>query len=164
VNSASAWLVAAFAVGACTRTWRGAALAGAVVCLCELAGYYVTAHARGYPAGTAILLFWTACVLVGGPLLGAAGTLWRHGSRHLKALAIATAAGAFLAEGLWTYAYQLSYGDTAVLWLAIAAVLLLALPGRHGPRLESAAWLLVVLPVGLVAEALLTLAYNRSAG
>ncbi|HEY3613617.1 MAG TPA: DUF6518 family protein [Gaiellales bacterium] len=164
VNSASAWLVVAFAVGACMRTWRGAALAGACACLGELAGYYVTAHARGYSAGTAILLFWTVCALVGGPVLGAAGERWRHGTPRLQALAIATAAGAFLAEGIWTYAYELSYRRTAALWLAIAAALVLALPGRRRLRAQSAAWLLVVLPVGLIAEAALTLAYNRSAG
>jgi hypothetical protein len=45
INSASAWLIAPFAVGACMATRRGGASAGLAVCTLELVGYYVTAHA-----------------------------------------------------------------------------------------------------------------------
>jgi hypothetical protein len=57
VNSASAWLVAAFLVGAAMRTLPGAAAAGLATCLLQLVGYYVTQHPRGYPAGGSIVAF-----------------------------------------------------------------------------------------------------------
>ena len=43
VNSASAWLVAPFFVGALMRTPRGALAAGLTTCALQLVGYYVTA-------------------------------------------------------------------------------------------------------------------------
>ncbi len=52
--------------------------------------------------------------------------------------------------------------ETAALWFAIAVAVILVLPGRQANRLQSAAWLLAVLPVALMAEALVTLAYTRS--
>jgi hypothetical protein len=60
VNSASAWLVAPFLVGAVMRTPRGAAAAGLTTCALQLVGYYATASLRGFPAGGSIVLFWTA--------------------------------------------------------------------------------------------------------
>jgi Family of unknown function (DUF6518) len=66
VNSASAWLVAPFAVGATMRTPRGAAVAGLLVCLFQLEGYYTTAQARGFPTSHSLIVFWTACAVVAG--------------------------------------------------------------------------------------------------
>jgi Family of unknown function (DUF6518) len=161
VNSASAWLVIAFAAGAFARNWRTAAAAGAVACLAELLGYAVTAHLRGYAAGGSIMLFWCACGLIGGPILGAAGQQWRHGRTTYRALAVAVAAGAFIAEGLWVYVHQNHYYDTAALWFTIAAAILLALPARDRAWARSMAWLAASVPLGLLAEAILTLAYNQ---
>ena len=98
VNSASPWLAPAFAVGVAGRRVRDSALAGLVVCAAELLGYYATAELRGFPAGDGILLFWTVCGVVGGPLFGAAGLLWREGSGRLRGLGLALLGGAFLAE------------------------------------------------------------------
>jgi Family of unknown function (DUF6518) len=162
VNSAGAWLVIAFIVGTFARNWRTAAAAGAVACLAELLGYAVTAHLRGYAAGGSIMLFWCACGLVGGPLLGIAGYQWRHGRGHYRALSVAVAAGAFLAEGLWVYVHQNHYYDSALLWFAIAAAILLVLPARRHGWASATAWLAVTVPLGLVAEAILTLAYRQS--
>ena len=39
-------------------------LAGVATGLAELAGYYLTAAARGYPAGPGIVLFWAACTVL----------------------------------------------------------------------------------------------------
>jgi MFS family permease len=162
VNSAGAWLVIAFIAGAFARNWRLAATAGAVACLAELLGYAVTAHLRGYAAGGSIVLFWCACGIVGGPLLGAAGYHWRHGRRPYRALAVAVAAGVFIAEGLWVYVHQTQYYGTAAVWFAIAAAILLVLPARQRAWAPAAAWLAVTVPLGLVAEAILTLVYNQS--
>jgi hypothetical protein len=146
VNSASAWLVAPFVVGATMRTRLGAAVAGLVVCLFQLLGYYATAQARGYPAAHSLIVFWTACAVVGGPVFGAAGKLWRSGP--FRGLGASVLAAAFLAEGLWVYAHELHYRATAALWLgigaAIAAVLL------RPPR--ELGWLALTVPVGVVAE------------
>jgi hypothetical protein len=161
VNSAGAWLVMAFIAGASARKWRTAAAAGAVACLAELLGYGVTAHLRGYAAGGSIVLFWCACGLIGGPILGAAGQQWRHGRTPNRALAVAVAAGAFIAEGLWVYVHQNHYYDTAMLWFAIAAAILVALPTRNREWVRSMAWLAATVPLGLLGEAILTLAYNQ---
>jgi hypothetical protein len=161
VNSASAWLVIAFIAGAYARNWRTAAATGAVACLAELLSYAVTAHVRGYAAGGSIVLFWCTCGLVGGPILGAAGQQWRHGRRSYRSLAVAVAAGAFVAEGLWVYVHQNHYYDTAVLWFAIAAAILVALPARDRAWVPSIAWLAATVPLGLLAEAIITLAYNQ---
>jgi hypothetical protein len=161
VNSASAWLVIAFAAGALARSWRAAAVAGAVACLTELLGYAVTAHLRGYAAGGSIMLFWCACGLVGGPILGTTGQQWRHGRTSYRALAVAVAAGTFIAEGLWVYMHQNHYYDAAALWFAIAAAILVALPARDRAWAPSIAWLAATVPLGLLAEAILTLAYNQ---
>ena len=73
VNSAGAWLIAPFLVGVLCRRIRGAAFAGAAVCILQLVAYYATAHIRGYAAGEAIVVFWLLCGLIGGPVFGAAG-------------------------------------------------------------------------------------------
>src|SRR3569833_2315364 len=79
VNAASPWLAPAFAVGVLQRRIGGAALAGLATCVIELAGYYLTSAARGFGAcGSGILLFWTGCAVVGGPVFGLAGWLWRQ--------------------------------------------------------------------------------------
>jgi hypothetical protein len=86
VNSASPWLVAPFAVGALQRRAAAAAVAGLVTCALEVAGYYLTASLRGFPGDLGYEVLWTGCAIVGGPLFGVAGYLWRTGrSRLLRA-------------------------------------------------------------------------------
>ena len=63
-------------------TGRGAAAAGMAVCLFELVGYYATAQARGYSTSESILVFWTACALVGGPIFGLSGSSLAHRPVH----------------------------------------------------------------------------------
>ena len=115
VNSASAWLVIAFVAGAFARSWRTAAAAGAVACLAELLGYSVTLIWAATPAGAP-----SHCS--GAPAPSREASSW-------ALPAIAVAAGAFIAEGLWVYVHQNHYYDTAVLWFAIAAAILAVLPG-----------------------------------
>jgi hypothetical protein len=157
VNSASAWLVAPFFVGAWMPSRRGAAAAGLGVCVLQLVGYYVTALLRGFPAGHAIVVFWAACAVVGGPIAGVGGRLWRE-PPPLRGLGAAVLASAFLAEGLWVYLHELHYGGTAALWIAIglgvAAVL-----GR-GPG--DWVWLAATVPVAVLAEVALSRVYAQS--
>lgn len=160
VNSASAWLVVPFAAGAWMATRRGAALAGLSVALAQLVGYYATAHARGYATGTSILAFWTACALVGGPVFGTAGQLWRRERQgSLRGLGMSILAAAFFAEGLWVYLHELHYYDTAALWIGIGALIVVALARGF----KDLRWLALTVPAGLLAEVLLVLVYSQAA-
>jgi hypothetical protein len=51
--------------------------------------------------------------------------------------------------------------QAAVLWFAIAAAVLVALPARERAWPPSMVWLAATVPLGLLAEAILTLAYNQ---
>jgi hypothetical protein len=157
VNSASAWLVAPFVIGMWMTTRRGAAVAGMSVCSLQLVGYYATAHLRGFSAGGAIVAFWAACAVVGGPVFGVGGRLSR-GAGRLRALGAAVLPAAFVAEGLWVYVHELHYYATAALWIGIGAALaVVMLRGRRELR-----WLVVALVVGLAAELLLSQIYRQS--
>lgn len=162
VNAASPWLIAAFAVGATMRGPRGAALAGFSTCLLELVGYYVTAVARGYTARNEILLFWSACALVGGPVFGAAGWSWWRGPANRRALGAAVLPAAFLAEAAVVYAWRLNYVSSAVLFsvIGVALVALLGLRGRQHTRVVR--WLLVVFPVAVASEIVFVLVASSS--
>jgi hypothetical protein len=159
VNSASAWLVAPFIVGALMSSRRGAAAAGLITCGLQLVGYYVTAHLRGYPAGGAIVAFWAACAVVGGPIFGLAGQLWRTPPPRGRGLGAAILSAAFLSEGLWSYLHELRYYTTAALWIAIGAAVALSL-GRG--RLTDLRWLGLTVPLALAGEIVLTTIYRQS--
>jgi hypothetical protein len=153
VNSAGAWLVAPFFVGALMRTPREAAAAGLTTCALQLVGYYVTAELRGFAAGTSFVVFWTACAAVGGPLFGLAGRQWRL---RPDAIGATVLPAAFFAEGLWVYLHELRYYATAALWFAIGAGLALALSRRAFRRLA------VTLPLALAGEVLVSAVYSQA--
>lgn len=163
VNSASPWLVPMFALGAGWRRPGAAALAGAAAGLAELAGYYVTAGLRGYPAGHAILAFWAACAVLGGPVLGVAGWAWRYGrTAMVSGPAAAALPAAFLAEAGVSYAWRLHYFSSAIL-LAALGVAAFAITGWRGRRYRLAgAWLPAALAAGVAAELLLGLFYSQA--
>jgi hypothetical protein len=162
VNAASPWLVPMFAAGVAWVRPPAAALAGAATGLAELAGYYLTAAARGYPAGPGILLFWAACAVLGGPLFGAAGWAWWRGPAPLSGLGTAALPAAFLAEAAVAYAWRLHYWSSAVLF-AILGVAVFVLASLHRRQYAAAArWLLAAFPAGVAAELLLGLIYSQS--
>ncbi len=144
--------------GDCPRlvvTRPGWKVTGFVSYMLELVGYYVTAHLRGFAAGSAILAFWALCALVGGPLFRLAGQLWRTACGRLRGLGGTALPAAFLAES-WPYHPVLHYESTAVLWLSVAIVLLL-----FSRRAVELRWLAVTLPFGLLAEIALGIAYRQ---
>jgi hypothetical protein len=162
VNSASPWLVPSFAVGALERRPLPAAVAGLVTCLLEVVGYYVTTSLRGFSGSVGFEVFWSACALLGGPVFGVAGCLWRSGSERLRGLGAAVIPAAFAAEGLIGYGLDLHYTSSAALLvvLGVAFAVILGLPGRRLPGL--ARWIVPVLAVGVAAELLLGLLYNQT--
>lgn len=157
-NSASAWLVAPYVLGALMPSARTAALAGLVACALQVVGYYATSELRGFPSGGAILVFWTAAAIVGGPVFGLAGHLWRTGPVHVRALGPAVLAGVFIAEGTWVYLHVLGYYSTAALWLSIGAVLAASMIRRW----RDLRWLALTVGAGLVGEVLLARIYDQS--
>ena len=120
-NAASPWLVPPFCAGAVRRRVGRAVAMGLVTCVCEVAGYYLTAALRGYSGDLRYELLWTACALAGGPVSGAAGWLWRRGAGRLRLLGAAALPAAFLAEGLLNYGVRLHYTSSAVLFTCVAA-------------------------------------------
>jgi hypothetical protein len=159
VNSASAWLVAPFIAGALMSSRRAAAAAGLTTCGLQLVGYYATAHLRGHPAGGAIVAFWAACAVAGGPIFGLAGYLWRRPPSPLQGLGAAVLAASFLSEGLWSYLHELRYYATAALWIAIGAGVALLFARRRHADLR---WLGLTVPVALAGEIVLSTIYRQS--
>lgn len=160
VNAASPWLAPAFAVGTLQRRVGGAALAGLATCVFELAGYYLTSAARGFGAGDGILLFWTGCAVVGGPIFGLAGWLWRQD--RVPGLGASVLAASFLAEAAVSYGWRLHYTSSAILFALIGVAIAVLLGLRDRRHLAICRWLLVAVPAGAVAELILGLVYDRS--
>ena len=162
VNAASPWLVPMFAAGVAWARPAAAALAGAATGMAELAGYYLTAAARGYPAGQGILVFWAACAVLGGPLFGLAGWAWWRGRAALSGLGAAALPAAFLAEAAVAYAWRLHYWSSAALF-AVLGVVVFVLASLHRRQYAAAArWLLAAFPAGVAAELLLGLVYSQT--
>lgn len=157
VNSASAWLVVPFLVGALMRSPPWGALAGVLACSLQVVGYYVTSDLRGFPVNTSIVVFWTVCAIVGGPLFGAGGHLWRDGRDRLAGPASTLLPAVFLAEGIWLYGIVLGYVGSAVLWSAIGAALALVLTRRS----RALRWLPIAVALGVAGEVLLTHLLSR---
>ncbi|MGQ7297888.1 DUF6518 family protein [Quadrisphaera sp. KR29] len=165
-NAVGPWVAPAFLVGAWSRRPWAAVLAGVLVCLGEVGGYYATSSLRGFGINPSWVLLWAATALLGGPVLGAAGWWWRRArSLRLAALGAALLGGVFLAEGAVTYGYYLGYVGDAVVFCALGALLVAALGAtgavartarsrRRGVG-AAAAWLLLVLPLGVAGEVLL---------
>jgi hypothetical protein len=162
VNAASPWLAPAFLLGLLVSRPRPAAVVGAVVCLSELIGYYVTAELRGFAAGHGILVFWGACAVIGGPLFGAAGWAARHGPARYAGVAAAALPAAFLAEAVVAYWLRLHYGSSAVLFgaIGIAAATIAAVRSRR-PELVAIG-LVPVFLAGVIAELALGAVYAQS--
>ncbi|HET8784873.1 MAG TPA: DUF6518 family protein [Candidatus Limnocylindrales bacterium] len=98
-NAISPWLFVAFLVGSAMPGWRAAGLAGAATLVLAMIGYYAMTMLRfGIGGSTASLVFWGLGAVVGGPVFGAAGWWWRHGSHRSRASALGLLTAAFIAE------------------------------------------------------------------
>jgi hypothetical protein len=153
VNASSPWLTTAFVAGALQRRMRTAVWVGAVATGMQVVGYYVTADLRGFGVSAAYVALWSACAVVGGPLFGAAGQMWRRGA--VPGLGVAAIVAAYAGEAVVAYQLRLGYTSTAVLFLVVAAVLAVALGShrrQHGGLLR---WLPPALALGAAGHLLL---------
>jgi hypothetical protein len=155
VNSASAWLVVPLLVGTRFDEPRRAAAAGLLCCLAELVGYDLTSVARGFAVSLSTDAFWGLCAVVGGPLFGIAGRLWRHGAPARRGLGPAALAAAFVGEGIWTDLHELHRPVTAALWIGLGLAIAVAGLAPLGDR-RNWCWPALTLPAGLMAEIALT--------
>jgi hypothetical protein len=151
-NSGAIWLLVAFLVGSImpTRPWAAAAgvgtLVGAVI------GYYVAAVAiAGASASPGSLVIWTGTALVGGPVYGLAGRLWREPEPRPRALAIALMGGVFCAEGLFTLVRIPDLAAVGWVELAGGVVLTFALGRSSRDRSMALAMLPFVVLAGFIA-------------
>jgi hypothetical protein len=162
VNAESPWLAPAFAVGAAARRRRHAGVAGAVVCVVELSAYNAAAVARHIAINASVTTFWIVCAVLGGPLFGIAGRLWREAAGPTRGLGPALLGSVFLGEAAIVYAVYLRYYSSAVLFVVIG-IALVALLGVHGRQhTRTAMWMLATLPSALLAELAFHLVYNQT--
>ncbi|MDA0185378.1 DUF6518 family protein [Solirubrobacter phytolaccae] len=157
-NSISTWLLAPFLVGMLAATRTRAAVAGVATCAVQLAGYYAVNAMQDIGTTASLVVFWTACAVVGGPLFGVAGQLWRSGEPGLKGLGTAALAGVFVAEGAWAFLHEEQRYLAGALWITIG--LALAVLSSRG-RVEQLRWLGLTVPLGLSGEVVLTSALQR---
>ncbi|WP_158372819.1 DUF6518 family protein [Cellulosimicrobium cellulans] len=157
-NAVSPWLVASFLVGALARRGWVAALAGLVACAGEVAGYYLAADLRGFAVGTSSVAVWAVSGVVGGPVFGWAGRLWRTAAGRWRGLGPALLVGCWLAEAVVTYAVVLRYGDDAVVFAAVSAVLVVLLGRPGGQTGALLRWLPAAAVVGAAGFAAVHLA------
>lgn len=150
VNAVSPWLTTAFVAGALQRRLPAAVVMGMAATLLQVVGYYLTAELRGFSANLSYVVLWSVCAVLGGPLFGAAGHLWRRAAP--AGLGAALLMATYAAEALVGYGLRLGYTGSAVLFGVIAVVLVLVL-GRHRAQLVATArWSVPALLAGAVGH------------
>ena len=158
VNSGAVWTVVAYAVAVLVaRTQRDAALAGLLVLVGEVAGYYVyLADVRHLPGLHSAEILWTVAALWIGPLTGLAAYRARWGDAAQRMTSLAAIAGLIAGEG----AYLVRIADVVRAgWaeIAIAAVITAGAlaTGRAPTRARLGA-----LATGIAVGAAVYLAYR----
>jgi hypothetical protein len=155
VNAASPWLTTAFVAGALQSRLSTAMLVGAAATTLEVVGYYVTADVRGFGVSTSYVVLWSLCAVVGGPVFGAAGHVWRRAGP--AGLGAALLVAAYASEAVVVYHFRLGYSGAATLFGAVALLLAVGL-GRHRSQWSGLArWLLPTLIAGVAGHAALGL-------
>lgn len=154
-NAVSPWLVVPFLVGARSRTRGVAVLAGLLACVLQVVGYYVTADLRGFGVSVTSVAEWIVTGVVGGPVFGLAGHLWRTATGRLRGLGEALLVGVWATESVVGYAVRLGYVADALVFGAVAVALLLTVGRRPGPLRATLRWLAVTLPAGAAGMLLL---------
>jgi hypothetical protein len=138
-------MVASFLVGSAGRGRPSALGLGLLTCLSEVAGYYVTAAARGFGINSFTAGLWVVAALAGGPVFGLAGRSWRCATGRERGLGAALLVAVWLCEAIITCAVVLGYLDDAVVFAVVAELVLQAPPcdaqyvGAHdgGTRIDE---------------------------
>lgn len=120
-NSFSVWLLVSFIFGVFSARHYQALAGGGLLQVAALFGYYLTANLR-FDSGhgsTGVLLFWLVGGVLGGPVLGLAGHLYR--SNRMAVLALSAITVVILSEALYMFAV-LRYTGEGVCFLTLAAL------------------------------------------
>lgn len=155
VNAASPWLTTAFVAGALQSRLPTAMLVGAAATALEVVAYYVTADLRGFGVSMNYVLLWSMCAVVGGPIFGAAGHVWRRAAPAGVGAALLVAA--YASEAVVVYHFRLGYSSAAWLFGAIALLLAVGLGWHRSQYPALARWLLPALIAGVAGHAALGL-------
>ncbi len=142
-NAVSPWVVAPFLLGATGSGRRSAAALGVLTCVAEVAGYYVTAALRGFGVGWAPVLLWVAAGLVAGIVFGLAGHSWRTTVGRERGL------GAALLVAVWACEAVVTYVGHAVVFGAVAVLLLVLLGRSRGQLTAVLRWLVPAVGLGV---------------
>lgn len=151
VNSGAVWTAVAFAAAALlARTQASAVIAGLLVLVGEVAGYYLyLADVRHLPGGHSAEFLWTIAALWIGPLTGFTAYRARWGDTAQRMTASAAVAGVIAGEGV--YLVRIA-GMVKSGWVEIgigAAICAVALFRRPAPSRTRAAALLCGLVVAM---------------
>jgi hypothetical protein len=139
-NSSGSWALAAFLLALLATGPRVAAACGALALLALLAGYVLGAGLRGYPSGSALIVFWGLATVFVGPFLGLGAHWVRSGRRTLAALGAGGMGGVLVGEGVYGLAYIADTTYPPYWWGQILLGLLIVLAvmvrrlARHGDR------------------------------
>lgn len=150
-NSGAIWLLFAALVGSRMPTDRWAVVAGVVVLVGAVIGYYAAARFSGAGAGVRIMAIWIGTAIVGGPVYGLAGRWWRIGSERQHVLAIGLMGGILAAEGVSTLLRIPAMAAAGWIELVAGVVLTLALGRTMRERLMGLAIVPVMILLGVIA-------------
>ena len=144
-NAIGAWLGVAFVAGATGRNVPLGALRGLLALATAVAAYYLLIRfqaegIRSVGAAHAATI-WGLAAAVAGPVMGAAGAIWRGGRGWPRAISIALLAAVLVAEGVAfggpsLLAWDRLARDPGVLLLAVEASIGLMLPALCLARRE----------------------------
>lgn len=162
-NAIGVWLAVAFALGASARTLPTGALRGLIGLLSAVAAYYllIAVLGDGFRAigASHAATVWGTVALMAGPVLGAAGAVWRYGHGWPRAIGVAILAAALIGEGVVYGADRLLRfdqltTDPGAILLAVEVVIAAVLPWvllRPGERLRGYTATVVLAVVAVVA-------------
>ena len=149
-NSVAAWCLVAFGVGALAVRRAAAGVAGVVVELLLVVGYYVTQSAQGVPHATSTAVGWLLAGVVAGVVFGIAGAWWRASGSPRSTAGLAVLAGVLVSEGLVRAVRFPWQGSSGVIMAAVGLLVVVVLGRSWRERAVVAGLLAVVVPLGLL--------------
>jgi len=150
-NSVGSWSVLAALLASRTRRPGLAVLVGVLVLWSLMGGYLLATELRGLSMSRTFVLFWLACGVLGGPILGLAGSWLRHRTAWQAALAVVALAGLLLGEAVYGLTVVAATTGTTY-WVLQTAVGLALLVGWAVRRRPDTRWLALAV-VGTAAGA-----------